>query len=146
MFTYESVDALANDCLIHAINFALRFPHFTSREQVIRLAMKRLKKTKEEAQVMKAETGVSVDAFKDFFLFGRTVYSLANITRVHTFKEEGSPVKTLKGLLQKHLGSGEDQHRQLVVIGWGTGSELDYCHATALLNFPGKPGHPFIQN
>lgn len=87
VFTYKDVDTLANDCLIHAINFALRFPHFTDREQVIRLAMKRLKKTMEEAQVVKAETGVAVEAFKDFFLFGRTVYSLAAITKVHTFKE-----------------------------------------------------------
>ncbi len=26
-----------NDCLIHAVNFALRFPWFTHREQVVRL-------------------------------------------------------------------------------------------------------------
>ena len=24
--------------------------------------------------------------------------------------------------------------------------ECDYCHATALISFPGQPGHPFIQN
>ena len=146
LFNYPSIDAEANDCLVHVVNYALRYPLFTDREQVIRLVMKRLKSNLEDAQLAKAETGVSIDAFRDFFLHGHTVYSLAPLTRMHTFQDEGTIVSTLKGILREHLGSGKGQHKQLIVIGYGTGEECDYCHATALLSFPGHPGHPFIQN
>jgi hypothetical protein len=37
-------ERLFNDCLVHAVNFALRYPWFTCREQVVRLMCKRMKK------------------------------------------------------------------------------------------------------
>jgi hypothetical protein len=37
-------ERLYNDCLVHSINFALRHPWFTCREQVVRLMHKRMKK------------------------------------------------------------------------------------------------------
>jgi hypothetical protein len=92
---YPSINLKTNDCLVHVINYALRYPLFTDREQVVRLVMKRLKSTLEDAQLAKAESGVSIDAFKDFFLHGHTVYSLAPLTRMHTFQDEGNLVGTL---------------------------------------------------
>ncbi len=37
-------ERLFNDCLVHAVNFALRHPCFTCREQVVRLMFKRMRK------------------------------------------------------------------------------------------------------
>lgn len=32
------------------------------------------------------------------------------------------------------------------MIGYGTGQECDYCHATTVISFLNQPGHVFIQN
>ena len=94
-FSYSDIDLKTNDCLVHVVNYALRYPLFTSREQVVRLVMKRLKSNLEDAQLAKAETGVSIDAFKDFFLHGHTVYSLAPLTKMHSFKDKVATINAL---------------------------------------------------
>jgi hypothetical protein len=43
-FFFEYEGELNTDCLIHAVNYALRYPFFVQREQVIRLMQKRLAK------------------------------------------------------------------------------------------------------
>ena len=94
-FSYPSINLKTNDCLVHVINYALRYPLFTDREQVVRLVMKRLKSTLEDAQLAKAESGVSIDACRDFFLYGHTVYSLAPLTKMHSFKDKVATITAL---------------------------------------------------
>lgn len=36
-FAYPDIDENTNDCLVHAVNYALRYPLFTDREQLVRL-------------------------------------------------------------------------------------------------------------
>jgi hypothetical protein len=59
---------LLNDCLVHSINYALRFPYFVDREQVGRLVMLKQNMTQEKMAADKKRGGVTMSAFKDFFL------------------------------------------------------------------------------
>jgi hypothetical protein len=55
-------ERLFNDCLVHAVNFALRHPWFTCREQVVRLMYKRMKKgNMSVAELFKREGGVRIN-------------------------------------------------------------------------------------
>jgi hypothetical protein len=47
IFFFENESALNTDCLVHAVNYALRYPFFVSREQVVRLMALRGKKSME---------------------------------------------------------------------------------------------------
>ena len=53
-FPFKDVKADTNDCLVHAVNFALRYPWFTNREQVVRLRRVRSHKDIEQAKQEKA--------------------------------------------------------------------------------------------
>ena len=72
----DSLNLNANDCLVHAVNFALRYPWFTDREQVVRLMQLRCKEKRITVALDKSRLGVSVEAMKRFFLFGSSAYSL----------------------------------------------------------------------
>jgi hypothetical protein len=66
VFFFENEDKLSTDCLVHAVNYALRFPFFVSREQVVRLVALRSKKSTSLATKKKVDAGVPVSAFTDF--------------------------------------------------------------------------------
>ena len=76
-FSHSCLKLDANDCLVHAVNFALRHPWFTDREQIVRLMQKRCKETIPKAIQQKGSLGVSVSAMKDFFILGSAAYSLS---------------------------------------------------------------------
>ena len=60
---YESSKLFGNDCLVHAVNYALRHPFFVHQEQVVRLMQKKLKHTLKENQEKKVMGGVAASAF-----------------------------------------------------------------------------------
>jgi hypothetical protein len=67
-FPVEKTDQRGMDCFPNAVNFLLREPLFTSREQICRLIEKNQKKSFEKACKMKQKGGVFPHFFKDFFL------------------------------------------------------------------------------
>ena len=70
-------ERLFNDCLVHAVNFALRHPWFTCREQVVRLMCKRMKKGDiSVAQQFKRDGGVRINHMQNFLLCGNISDSL----------------------------------------------------------------------
>jgi hypothetical protein len=73
-------ERLYNDCLIHSVNFALRHPWFTCREQVVRLMHKRMKKGDiDQTRAFKTESGVRINHLKEFFLDGSVSYSIGQV-------------------------------------------------------------------
>jgi hypothetical protein len=107
-FFYPSIDTMTNDCLAHAVNFALRYPIFTNREQLVRLMQKRMHYSKERAKYAKAKSGVSLKAFTDFFLFGNEVYSLIPLNEPYTLDSPKSTLGNLREAIAQHLGYGAD--------------------------------------
>lgn len=65
-----------NDCLVHAVNYALRCAFFVHREQVVRLMQKKLKITLEEARAKKVLGGVPIKAFSNFAVVNGEALSL----------------------------------------------------------------------
>lgn len=76
--------SLTNDCLVHAVNFALKCPFFVDRQQVIRLMMKNLKKTEEQVNNIKVLQGVPAKAFKNFCVVNGEVLSLEKLAEFST--------------------------------------------------------------
>jgi hypothetical protein len=68
--------AETNDCLVHAVNYALRCAFFVQREQVVRLMMKKLKITLEEAKAKKILGGVPAKVFTNFAVVNGETLSL----------------------------------------------------------------------
>ena len=62
-FFFENESALNTDCLVHAVNYALRYPFFVSREQVVRLMALRGKMSLESVTNKKSLSGVSPTIF-----------------------------------------------------------------------------------
>ena len=95
----------ANDCLVHAVNFALRYPWLTDREQVLRLMQRRCHKTLQKVSRDKKMFGVPIEAFQEFFLFGSSAYSLRKIHEIH-FPNHVQKLKTeiLNNLLGQKAG------------------------------------------
>ena len=56
---------MRNDCLLHAFNYAVRYPFFVHQEQAVRLIHRYLKKGLDYAADMKTLKGVSGCALKD---------------------------------------------------------------------------------
>jgi len=84
-FFFDCDKTLSTDCLVHAVNYALRFPFFVAREQVVRLMALRLKRSLEVAGSKKSEGGVPPSAFIDFcVLDGRSL----SLVLVKSFKVE----------------------------------------------------------
>lgn len=61
-------ETMVNDCLTRSVNQAVRHELFISREQVQRLWMVSGKFSKEYVDYRKVEFGVSIKAFKEFFV------------------------------------------------------------------------------
>ena len=78
-FFINSNDRCTNDCLVHAVNFALRCKWFVAREQVVRLIQARAKMTKEKAEAQKVKGGVSPANFKNFAIVDGKSLSLKHV-------------------------------------------------------------------
>ena len=69
-------DTMRNDCLTLTVNQAVRHQFFVTREQVQDLWKSKAKCSLEVVNKIKVEKGVSVGAFKEFFVKDNLVYSL----------------------------------------------------------------------
>lgn len=70
-----------NDCLTYAVNQAVRYRFFVTREQVQKLWKDSMKTNDDYVNKRKIEHGVSVKAFKEFFVKDNKVFSIDEIKR-----------------------------------------------------------------
>ena len=77
----EFKDTMRNDCLTQTVNQALRHQFFVTRDQVQNLWASRTKRSVAVVNKIKVEKGVSVGAFKEFFVKGDLVYSLIEVAQ-----------------------------------------------------------------
>ena len=68
VFFYGYQDQHLNDCVVHSVNFALRGPFFTCREQIIRLMRHVQDLGHQAALIQKASCGVKMKLFNDFVI------------------------------------------------------------------------------
>ena len=67
----KTSETFANDCLIIAINFFLRYFYFTHQMQVLRLSARHLKLTHDYVNKLKIKGGVKINTFcKEFLIKG----------------------------------------------------------------------------
>jgi hypothetical protein len=57
---------IINDCLVHALNYLFRHPIFVTRDQVHRLALRRMKKASDYIIGRKVENGYALSLFANF--------------------------------------------------------------------------------
>jgi len=145
-FDRKQVAADTNDCLVHAVNFAFRYPIFLDRAQVVRLMKKRGHYTLEVTMRDKAQFGVPLSAMRDFVLLDNIAYSLEPLQLSFTLMSAEGTVGSLRRYLSQHLGTGEGQHKQLILTGTTYGIATGYSHASALLAFPNRDGYVFVQS
>ena len=113
-FFYENEDTLNTDCLVHAVNYALRHPYFVSREQIVRLMALRLKRTQDEVELRKSEGGVPPSAFVNFCVVGGAALSLE---LVESFKvEEGQGPNALRSFINAQMIE-QNETKELIVVG-----------------------------
>ena len=108
---------LLNDCLTHAVNFALRFPYFVRREQVQRLVQLRLKYSVETSSNLKKCGGVPITVFNDFLLKDGHAYSVSLLDEFDCKRGEGG--KKLQMQVLKHMILQEDMKDELIFLGIG---------------------------
>jgi hypothetical protein len=60
-----------------ALNYALRCPYFTLREQIVKLISISQKKTTEEAKLLKMSGGIKLSYMKNFAVHNQQSYSLS---------------------------------------------------------------------
>jgi hypothetical protein len=129
-FFFEGEDKLTTDCLVHAVNYALRFPFFVQREQVMRLVGLRGKVNSSLASKYKCNAGVPPSSFVDFAVVAGSSLSLHLL---ETFSvENGQGSNTLKAfVLSKMLDVRE--FSELVVVGHAMGVVVPYSHACSFV-------------
>jgi hypothetical protein len=126
IFFFECESALNTDCLVHAVNYALRYPFFVSRDQVLRLMGKRLKESPSLVANRKSLGGVPPSAFVDFCVIDGQSLSLR---LVETFKvEEGQGSNTLRAFVISRMLE-RPQFSELIVVGSAQGAVVPYTHA-----------------
>lgn len=106
---------LTNDCIGHAVNYGVRGPLFTNREQLQRLASIRGKKKKSHIDENKLKGGLSVHIFKDFLIQGNTSYSLKHVKNFSLAKKEGNAA--LKDYIERKMLVEKPKYHQLIFIG-----------------------------
>lgn len=125
-FFFENESTLNTDCLVHAVNYALRFPFFVAREQVVRLMALRSKKNMDIVMGKKAEKGVSPNIFKDFCIQDGKSLSLRLL---ETFKvEDGQGSNSIKAFITDRM-LDTFEHSELIVVGAAQGAVVAYSHA-----------------
>ena len=130
VFFFEGEIKLNTDCLVHAVNYALRFPFFVQREQVMRLAALRYKRDLGQMAKKKCEAGVPLSAFVNFAVVGRNSLSLCLLETFDVANGQGS--NTLKAFV---LGKMFDtcEFSELVVVGHAMGVEVPYSHSCSFV-------------
>lgn len=120
-----------NDCFPLAINYAMRFPWFTSRSQVVRLMQKRCKISLEDAKKKKVDGGVPASAFKDFYLKDNLSHSLVKLPLEYDILEGKGKYEFIEFLDKEVLG--EKKYSAVLLAGKAKGRDLDYSHCIAFV-------------
>lgn len=76
----KTSETFANDCIVKALNFMLRFCYFTHQLQVLRLAVRNLKVKKDVVNKLKLDGGIRANMFYEEFLIKEDkAYRLARV-------------------------------------------------------------------
>ena len=130
VFFFEGENKLNTDCLVHAVNYALRFPFFVQREQVMRLGALRIKINSSIIFKKKCDAGVAISAFTDFAVVAGNSLSLRYLKTFDVQNGDGS--NTLKAfILSKMLDDRE--FSELIIIGKAMGIELPFSHSCSFV-------------
>jgi hypothetical protein len=124
--------SLTNDCLVHAVNFALKCPFFVKREQVIRLMVRNLKRTEEQANNTKVLKGVPAEAFKNILVYEGEAWSLEKLTEFSTIVSSTSTSIQGVGAVKEYILEGLLSHqlyREIILVGVAQGNSFPYTHA-----------------
>lgn len=85
-------ETMLNDCLTLAVNQLLRHRFFVQREQVQRLWKESLHWENKRVDAKKVDYGVSITAYREFFVKGNDVFSIVKVVRF----EDKEPYASLK--------------------------------------------------
>lgn len=102
---FEPDASLSTDCLVHAVNYALRFPFFVQREQVLRLMALRLKR-KIEVVMSTKESGLPPSAFVDFAVVDGMSLSLDLVVTFDKYARGEGSNTLMKFVKEKMLVGG----------------------------------------
>ena len=86
-FFPKDISVSLNDCIVHAINFCLRFPWFTQREQAYRLIKENNHRTEAQIAATKVQLGYKVEDFDDFAVHGDKSFSLTMLSDLKWCKD-----------------------------------------------------------
>jgi hypothetical protein len=106
-------DTIWNDCLTLAVNMLLRHQFFIAREQVQRLWQISACLSELRAKKKKIEAGVSVGAFKDFFVRNNFSYSIVEIEKY----EGDEAYASLKTFIKQNLKDTFNFGEVLIICG-----------------------------
>ena len=90
---------MMNDCLPFAVNQLVRHEFFCSREQVQRLWQSSVHWSQLRVDEKKVQFGVSIKAFKEFFVKDGLAYSFVKVCQF----EGSEPYKHLKTFVEQNL-------------------------------------------
>jgi hypothetical protein len=118
------------DCVPKTLNFALRCPFFTHREQVVRLINKCGKINVDQAKDQKIQGGVAMSQLKDFAIVGDKALSLERVALFETPPDsfrEGHVLDFVRANMIK-----SNRYEELVIVYHGTFVE-NFSHAAVFL-------------
>ena len=118
LFFPEDNNQLGYDCIPKTLNFALRCPFFTHREQVVRLINKAGRMSLESAEKQKIEGGVSMSQLYDFIIVEDRALTLLKMFKFNL--PVGGSEHVLDYVKRKMLDSGDDNLNELLVVFHGT--------------------------
>ena len=121
----------SNDCLAHSLNFALRYPWFTCREQLLRLVQLRRKETLEVAKRMKIDGGIPLSVMKDIAVVNGESISLKKFDRLELF-QNGKGCSALMKIVNERFFQKQDL-KELIVVGRAQGIAIPYTHCITLV-------------
>ena len=76
---FSNTETMLNDCLVKSVNQMICWKFFTCREQTSHLMRLRLGLSDDRANQTKTEFGLSITAFRDFFVKDHKAYSLKKV-------------------------------------------------------------------
>ena len=130
------------DCLVNSVNYIIRHPLFTRREQVIRLMAKNQYCTLYNAIDMKKKSGLKFSHFRDFMVCDGYSYSL-NEEPVRTINRQdftlngASASLAVYEAIRYHMVTREDPYDELILIFHGV-NETQFYHSAAFIVIPIK--------
>ena len=124
---------MRNDCLLHAFNYAVRYPFFVNQEQAVRLIQRYLKKGLDYAADMKTLKGVSARALKDVCVVDGRSWSLKLVQEPPTKGTDKMQSITDVEMYIKESMLDNNRYEQLILVGLGKGNCYTYVHAATFL-------------